>query len=208
MTRTASCIGAAALAAALAALAPAGAAAMPAANAGPSVRVDSTLVSAGDTYVLAGSDWSVDDGCEPRVRISRTLGHGVRVGSAAVRADGSFTFSRRIPRDTARGARLVLDATQYCDGLGTTRSATVRVGRPEHGCPGSIGVDGEAYVLRVTAGLRCARGARAIGPFLDTDLEPWGFLCAWTDPKVGHDAVCMRASNPASRVTARHIREV
>jgi hypothetical protein len=150
----------------------------------------------------------VADGCEREIEVTRVLEHGAPVGSARVRKDGSFTFSRRIPRSAKAGSRLRFLATQYCDGIGTSRSATVRVGRPEHGCPGSIAVDGKAYVLRVSAGLRCARGARAIGPFIDTDIPPLGFDCARSDPAVGYDAVCTKAGNQASRVTARHIREV
>jgi len=196
---------------AAAAIAAAPAAVLPGAAAGhdgPAMAPDSRLVSAGDSYSLVGEGWSTGDGCESRVWITRMLNHSVPAGSARIRDDGSFTFIRRIPRSTPAGARLRFQGTQYCDGIGTTREATVRVGRPEHGCPGSIGVDGKAYVLRVTAGLRCARGAGAIGPFIDTDIPPLGFECAWSDPAVGYDAVCTKAGNRASRVTARRISEV
>jgi hypothetical protein len=206
VTRSALTVRAAAvLAAALAAAVPAAASA----HGGPAMAPESKLVSAGDRYALAGEGWSVGDGCERRIHLSRVLHHGVPVGTAPIDADGSFTFSRKIPRSTARGSRLRFEATQYCDGIGETRSATVRVGRPEHGCPGFITVDETAYVLRVTAGMSCARGARAVGPFIDTDIEPLGFMCSWVDPSIaGHDAACLKAGNPASRVTARRIREV
>ena len=147
--------------------------------------------------------------CEPRVHITRTLRHGVRVGSAPIRDNGTFTFTRRIARSTRPGPRLRLEATQYCDGIGQTRTTTVHVGRPEHGCPGLITVDGKAYVLRVTAGMSCSRGAGAVGPFIDTDIEPSGFLCSGADPAIaGYDAACQKVDNLASRVTARHISEV
>jgi len=196
---------AAVLAAALAAAVPAAASA----HEGPAMAPDSKLVSAGDRYALVDDGWSLGDGCEPRVHISRVLAHGVAVGTAPIDADGWLTFSRKIPRTTARGSRLRFEATQYCDGIGETRPATVRVGRPEHGCPGFITADETAYVLRVTAGMSCTRGVRAVGPFIDTDIEPLGLMCAWADPSIaGHDAACLRAGNPASRVTARRIREV
>jgi hypothetical protein len=175
---------------------------------GPSVRPDSRLVSRGDRYTLAGRGWGTGGGCEPRIRISQTFGHGVPVGSARIRDDGTFTFSRRIPRATEAGTRLRFDATQFCDGIGTTRSATVRVGRAVHGCQGPLVVGGEAYDLRIWAGLTCATGADAIGPFLDTHIDPDGFSCAHVDPATGHDAVCTKQANPASRVTARHVSEV
>ena len=176
---------------------------------GPLVRPDSKLVSAGDSYSLVGEGWYVGSHCEPRVQITRTLRHGVRVGSARVRDNGTFTFTRRIARSTKRGTRLRLAATQYCDGIGQTRTTTVRVGRPEHDCPGFITVDEQAYVLRVTAGMSCSDGAGAVGPFIDTDIEPAGFLCSRADPAIaGYDAACQKTGNPASRVTARHISEV
>jgi hypothetical protein len=176
---------------------------------GPLVRPDSKLVSAGESYSLVGEGWYVGSHCEPRVHITRTLRHGVRIGSAPIRANGTFVFTRRIARSTKPGMRLRLEATQYCDGIGETRSTTVRVGRPEHGCPGFITVDEKAYVLRVTAGMSCSRGAGAVGPFIDTDIEPNAYLCSWADPAIaGYDAACQKVSNPASRVTARRISDV
>jgi hypothetical protein len=178
------------------------------AAAGPSVRADSRLVSRGDRYALSGRGWAAGDGCASRIRISQTFGHGVPVGSARIGDDGSFTFRSRIRRDTKAGTRLRFDATQFCDGVGTTRSATVRVGRAPHGCAGPLSVAGDAYALRVWAGLTCSSGAAAIGPFLDTHIDPDGFACAHVDPATGHDAVCTKETNPASRVTARRLSEV
>ena len=178
------------------------------AAAAPSVHADSHLVSRGDSYALVGSGWATEDGCTSRVQISQTFGHGVPAGRARVRGDGTFTFSRRIPRTTKAGTRLRFDATQFCDGLGTTRAATVRVGRAPHGCPGPISVAGEAYALRVWAGFTCSTGAAAIGPFLDTHISPAGYSCADVDAATGHDAECIKDANPASRVTARHLSEL
>jgi hypothetical protein len=178
------------------------------AAAAPSLHADSKLVSRGDSYALVGDGWATGDDCTSRVQISQTFGHGVPVGRARIHADGTFTFSRRIPRTTKAGTRLHFDATQLCDGTGTTRSATVRVGRAAHGCSGPIAVAGQAYALRVTAGLTCNTGAAAIGPFLDTHINPDGFSCAHVDPAAGHDAICTKDANPASRVTARRVTEV
>ena len=184
----------------------------PASAAGPTVTLDARLVPAGERYVLHGRGWSAAGGCDTAVEVSRRLAHGVPVGSAEIDEDGTFTFMRRIPRSANRGSRIVLDVTQFCsDGtnrVGTTRTVTVRVIRRAHTCPGTIAVDGRAYILETWAGLSCDAGARAVGPFLDTDISPSGYQCELVDPKVGYNAYCRREGRPARRVTARRIKEV
>jgi hypothetical protein len=175
--------------------------------AGPSISPDARRVPAGKKYVLHGSGWAVGGGCDAEVQVSRRLAHGVPVGSARIADDGTFTFMRRIPRNARRGSRIVLDVTQLCSGIGTTRTVIVRVMRRARTCPGTIAVNGRAYVLETWGGLGCA-SAKAIGPFLDADISPDGFDCELTDPRVGYHAACTVQVRPAQRVTARRIKEV
>ena len=179
-----------------------------AAAAGPAVTPEAPTVPAGERYALAGQGWSTAPNCEPKVRVSRRVNHGVPVGSAAVDELGSFLFARRVPAKARPGSRIVLDVTQYCDGIGTTRTATIKVGRPARTCEGPLSVENRAYLLRVWGGLGCSRGADAIGPFLDTHISPDGFDCAYVDPRTGHDAACVETDHPNRRVTARRIHEV
>jgi hypothetical protein len=179
-----------------------------AAAAGPTVTPETKVVPAGERYVLAGAGWSTASDCTRRVDVSRRLSHGIRIGSAPIASDGTFTFSRRVPARARRGSRIVLDLTQYCDGVGTSRTVRVRVGRRAHTCGGPLSVDGKAYLLKVAGGLSCDAGAGAIGPFLDTGIDPDGFDCAYVDPQTGHDAACVQVNHPTRRVTARHISEV
>ena len=176
--------------------------------AAPSVTPETRVVAAGERYALFGAGWSTAAECAPRVEISRRLAHGIRVGSAPVADDGTFVFSRRIPARAKRGSRVVLDVTQYCDGIGTSRTVRLRVGPRAHTCSGPLSTDGKAYLLKVLGGLSCEAGAGAIGPFLDTGIDPDGFDCATVDPRTGHDAACVQANHPSRRVTARHINEV
>ena len=176
--------------------------------AAPSVTPEARVVSAGDRYALFGEGWSTDSSCEPRVEVSRRLSHGIRIGSARIASDGTFVFSRRVPSRAARGSRIVLDVTQYCDGIGTSRTVRLKVGRRAHVCSGPLSVDNKAYLLKAYGGLSCEAAAGAIGPFLDTGIDPDGFDCANVDPRTGHDAACVRVSNPTRRVTARRISEV
>jgi hypothetical protein len=178
------------------------------AAAAPSVTPEARIVPAGERYALFGSGWSTAADCEPRVEVSRRLAHGIRVGSAPIASDGTFTFSRRVPAHARRGSRIVLDVTQYCDGIGTSRTVRLRVARRAHRCSGPLSVDGRAYLLKVAGGLSCDEGAGAIGPFLDTGIDPDGFDCANVDPRTGHDAACVQVNHPSRRVTARHISEV
>ena len=69
---------------------------------GPSVRSVAGVVAPGYRYVLRGEGWFVGPRCEPRVRVSQREAHGVRVGSARIRDNGTFTFSHAVPR-AARG---------------------------------------------------------------------------------------------------------
>jgi hypothetical protein len=178
------------------------------ATAAPSVTPEARVVAAGDRYALFGDGWSVAPGCARRVEVSRRLSHGIRVGSAPVADDGTFVFSRRVSSRAKRRSRLVLDVTQYCDGIGTTRTVRLRVGRPAHTCSGPLSVDDKAYLLVAHGGLSCAAGAAAIGPFLDTGIDPDGFDCATVDPRTGHDAACVQTDHPSRRITARRIHEV
>jgi hypothetical protein len=137
------------------------------------------------------------------------LGHGVRVGSAPVRDNGTFTFSRRVPGTTPRGTRIVLDVTQFCDGVGTTRTVRLKVGKASRNCPEPLSVDSKAYVVRVFGGLGCATGAHAIGGFIHTGKVVVGWSCAHVDRRVaGHDFECIESARPGRRVTARRVREV
>jgi len=176
--------------------------------AAPSVAPETRAVAAGDRYALFGEGWSVASGCDRRVQVSRRLGHGVPVGTAPIADDGTFVFSRRVPARARRGSRIVLDVTQYCDGIGTTRTVRLRVGRRAHVCSGPLSVDNEAYLLKTYGGLSCDEAAGAIGPFLDTGIDPDGFDCAKVDPRTGHDAACVQVNHPSRRVSARHISEV
>jgi hypothetical protein len=194
--------------AAVAAMAAAAAAAA-AADEGPSVISEAGVVASGSRYVIDGDGWFVGPRCEPRVEVSRRLGHGVRVGSAPVRDNGTFTFSRRVPRTTKRGTRIVLDVTQFCDGVGTTRTVRLKVGKASRSCPEPLSVDQAAYVVKVFGGLGCATGADAIGAFIHLGTEPDGWSCARVDRRVaGHDFECIQTARPGRRVTARRVREV
>lgn len=176
---------------------------------GPSVRSEAGVVRPGDRYALDGDGWSFAAGCAPRVEVSRGENHGVPVGVAPVRDDGTFRFSRRVPRGTPYGTRIVLDVTQYCDGIGTSRTVRLKVGAARRDCPGPLSVDETAYVVRVFGGLPCARGIEAIRAFIDTDIEPAGWSCAHADPRIaGHDFGCLQSDRPGRRVTARRVREV
>jgi hypothetical protein len=182
-----------------------------AAGSGPSVSPDAKRVPAGEKYLLEGSGWSLAPGCETAVEVSRRLGHGVPVGSAEIAEDGTFTFMRRIPRRAAAGSRIVLDVTQFCtsgtDRVGVTRTVVIRVMRRAHTCPGTIAVNGRAYILETWGGLGCA-SAKAIGPYLDAHIAPDGYDCEMTDPRLGYHAACVIQVAPRQRVTARRIREV
>ena len=197
------------LAVALAAIPAASGAAAPVT---PSLTLAAGTVGPGERYVVHGEGWSRASGCSRQVQVSRRLRHGVRLGSAAVAEDGSFRFSRRVPGRARRGARIVLDVTQYCrtdaGSVGTTRTVRIRVGRPAIECLRPLSVDATAYVLAVSGGLRCREGAEAIGSFIDTGIEPPGFLCSRLGAPTGLDFVCLRTDRPVRRVTARRIREV
>jgi hypothetical protein len=184
-------------------------AAVAAASDGPSVISEAGVVPPGGKYVLNGEGWFVGPRCVPRVEVSRRLRHGVRIGSARVRDNGTFRFSRRVPRGAARGTRIVLDVTQFCDGVGTTRTVRLKVGRASRGCPEPLSVDRAAYAVKVFGGLACSTGARAVGAFIDTDIEPAGWTCAHVDRRIaGHDFECIETARPGRRVTARRVREV
>jgi len=185
------------------------AAASAGAHDGPSVSSAAGVVPAGERYVLQGESWFVGPRCEPRVELSQREAHGFRVGSARVRDNGTFTFSRRVPRSTPLGTRIVLDVTQFCDGVGTSRTVKLKVGRASHGCLSPLSVDEAAYDLRVFGGLGCSRGAHAIGAFIDTRIEPDGWSCAHVDRRIaGHDFACIESARPGRRVIARRVREV
>jgi hypothetical protein len=175
----------------------------------PSVISEAGVVPPGGEYVLDGEGWFVGPRCVQRVEVSRRESHGVRIGSAPVRDNGTFRFSHRVPRRTARGTRIVLDVTQLCDGVGTTRTVRLKVGKASRGCPEPLSVDRGAYAVKVFGGLRCTAGARAVGAFIDTDLEPAGWTCARVDRRIaGHDFECIETARPGRRVTARRVREV
>jgi hypothetical protein len=185
------------------------AATLAAASDGPSAISEARVVPPGGKYVLDGEGWFVGPRCVQRVEISRRESHGVRIGSAAVRDNGTFRFSHRVPRRAARGTRIVLDVTQFCDGVGTTRTVRLRVGRASRGCPEPLSVDRAAYAIKVFGGLGCTAGARAVGAFIDTDVEPAGWTCARADRRIaGHDFECIETARPGRRVTARRVREV
>jgi hypothetical protein len=180
-----------------------------AASAGPSVISEAGVVPPGGRYVLNGEGWFVGPRCEPRVVVSQRESHGVRVGSARVRDNGTFRFSHRVPGGTRRGTRIILDVTQLCDGVGTTRTVRLKVGKASRGCPEPLSVDRTAYAVKVFGGLGCSTGARAVGAFIDTDIEPAGWSCARVDRRIaGHDFECIETARPGRRVTARRVREV
>ena len=180
-----------------------------AAHAGPSVISEASVVRPGDRYVLDGEGWFVGPRCEPRVEVTRRASHGFQVGTATVGDTGTFSFARRVPRGTPLGARIVLDVSQYCDGIATTRTVRVRVGRARRTCGGSFAADGTAYLVKVFGGLSCAKGAAAVGPFVDSGIEPLGWSCAHVDAQLaGHDFYCVASAHLGLRVTARQIRAV
>ena len=190
-------------AAALTATAPAGA------DDGPSVISEAGVVGPGHRYALRGEGWFVGPTCEPRVRISQRESHGVRVGSARIRDNGTFRFSRTVPPVARRGERIVLDVTQNCDGVGTTRTVRIKIGRDRRGCGGPLSVDGMAYDLTAFGGLSCTTAAKAIGAFIDTGIEPIGWTCAHVDRRIaGRDFACNEQARPGRRVEARRVREV
>ena len=189
--------------AALTAAAPAGA------HDGPSVRSDADVVSPGHRYVLRGEGWFIGPRCGARVHISQPEAHGVRVGSARIRDDGTFTFSHAVPRAARPGTRIVLDVTQFCDGAGTSRTDRIKIGRDRHGCGRPLAGDGIAYDITVIGGLGCAAGENAVGLFIDTGIELDGWNCAHVDGRVaGHDFVCVEAGRPGRRVEARGVAQV
>jgi hypothetical protein len=176
---------------------------------GPLVISEADVVRPGDRYVLRGESWFVGPRCEDRVEVSQREAHGFRVGSARVRDNGTFSFSHRVPRGARLGTRIVLDVTQLCDGVGTSRTVKLKVGRARHGCGGPLSVDETAYDLTVFGGLGCSRGAHAIGAFIDTRIEPAGWTCAHVDRRIaGHDFACIETARPGRRVTALRVREV
>ena len=176
---------------------------------GPSVLSEAGVVRPGDRYAINGQGWFFADVCEPRVEVSRRETHAVPVGVAAVGDDGRFRFARRVPRDTPYGTRIVLDVTQYCDGIGTTRTVRIRVGAARRDCPNPLSVDETAYAVRVFGGLPCSKAVEAIAAFIDTDVVPVGWNCSHADPQIaGHDFGCLEIERPGRRVTARRVREV
>jgi hypothetical protein len=188
---------------ALAAAAPAGA------HDGPSVRSDADVVSPGHRYVLRGESWFAGPRCGARVWVSQRESHGARVGFARTRDDGTFTFSHKVPAAARRGTRVVLDATQFCDGAGTTRTIRIRIGRDHHGCGRPLEGDRIAYDITVIGGLGCAAGENAVGLFIDTGIELDGWTCANVDRRVaGDDFACVETVRPGRRVEARSVREV
>jgi hypothetical protein len=141
--------------------------------------------------------------------VSQRESHGVRVGSARVRDNGTFRFSHRVARGTPRGTRIVLDVTQLCDGVGTTRTVRLKVGKASRSCLKPLSVDRAAYVVKVFGGLGCRTGARAVGAFIDKGTEPRDWSCARVNRKIaGHDFECIETARPGRRVTARRVREV
>jgi len=176
------------------------------ADSGPSVISEAGVVRPGDRYVLQGDSWFVGPRCESRVQVSQRENHGVRVGSARVRDNGTFTFTRRVPRRARLGSRIVLDVTQLCDGTGTTRTVRLKVGKARRTCPGTASVDGVDYQVKVFGGLPCGRGAEAIGAFIDTDIEPAEWSCAHVDPELaGYEFECIETTRPGRRVTASRL---
>jgi hypothetical protein len=174
----------------------------------PSATVSADLVRPGGTYLLAGEDWYLGAECEPRVTISQRESHGFRVGSAPVRADGTFSFSRRLPRAARSGSRIVLDVTQMCDGIGTTKTVRFRVGADKSDCSEPLTAGGSAHVVTVFGGLKCVRAMKVIGAFIETDRVPDGWSCAHVDRKAaGHDYACVDDRRPGLRVIARRVRE-
>ena len=196
-------VAAAAIVTAALAAAPAGA------HDGPSVISDAGVVSPGHRYVLRGEGWFVGPRCGARVTVSQREAHGVRVGSTRIRGNGTFSFSHAVPREAHRGTRIVLDVTQYCDGVGASRTVRLRIGRDRHGCGRPLAGDGIAYDVTVIGGLGCAPGENAIGAFIDTRIEPAGWACALVDRRVaGHDVACNEIARPGRRVVALRVREV
>ena len=126
-----------------------------------------------------------------------------------IRDNGTFSFSHAVPREARRGTRIVLDVTQYCDGVGTSRTVRLRIGRDHHGCGGPLSDAEIAYDITVFGGLGCAAGENAIGLFIDTRIEPDGWTCAHVDQRIaGHDFACTEIDRPGRRVVARSVREV
>ena len=190
-------------AAALATAAPAGA------HDGPSARSDADVVSPGHAYVLRGEGWFVGPRCGARVWVSQRNAHGVRIGSARIRDNGTFSFSHAVPRESRRGTRIVLDVTEYCDGTGTSRAVRLRVGRDRHGCGRPLSDAETAYDITVIGGLGCVAGSDAVGVFIDTGVELAGWTCAHVDRRVaGHDFACTEIDRPGRRVVARDVRGV
>lgn len=185
------------------------AAATASAHDGPSVRSDADIVSPGHRYVVRGEGWFVGPRCGARVSVSQREAHGVRVGSARIRDNGTFSFSHAVPREARRGTRIVLDVTQYCDGVGSSRTVRLSIGRDRHGCGRPLSDAETAYDITVIGGLGCAAGENAIGLFIDTRIEPAGWTCAHVDRRVaGHDFACTEIARPGRRVVARSVREV
>jgi hypothetical protein len=185
------------------------AAAAAAASAGPSVISEAGVVPPGGRYVLHGEGWFVGPRCAPRVEVSQRENHGFRVGSARVRDNGTFRFSHRVPRGTPRGTRIIVDVTQFCDGVGTTRTVRLKVGKARRSCPTPLSVDRAAYAVKVFGGLGCTTGAHTVGAFIKTGIEPAGWSCARVDRQIaGHNFECIETARPGRRVTARRVREV
>ena len=156
-----------------------------------------------------GEGWFVGPRCGARVWISQREAHGFRVGSARIRDNGTFSFSRAAPREARRGTRIVLDVTQYCDRVGTSRTVRLRIGRDHHGCGGPLSDAETAYEITVIGGLGCAAGESAIGAFIDTRIEPAGWTCAHVARRIAaHDFACSEIDRPGRLVVARDVREV
>jgi hypothetical protein len=189
-------------AAALAATAPAGA------QDRPSVRSDADVVSPGHRYVLRGEGWFAGPRCGARAQISQREAHGVRVGSARIRDNGTFAFSHAVPREARRGTRIVLDVSQLCDGVGTSRTVRIGIGRDRRGCGRPLAGDGTAYAIAVVGGLGCGLGEEVIGDFIDLGIEPDGWACAHVDRRVAdrdYDFACTESARPGRRVEARSV---
>ncbi|HET8952602.1 MAG TPA: hypothetical protein VFN44_18905 [Solirubrobacteraceae bacterium] len=198
-----------AAAAVIAAAALAAAAATASAHDGPSVRSDAPTVSPGHRYVLRGEGWFVGPRCGARVSVSQREAHGVRVGSARIRDNGTFSFSDAVPHAARRGTRILLDVTQSCDGAGSSRTVSLKIARDRHGCGRPLAGADTAYDITVIGGLGCAAGENAIGLFIDTRIEPAGWTCAHVDRSfAGDDFACAEIARPGHRVVARSVREV
>jgi hypothetical protein len=176
--------------------------ALSAAAIGPQAAAHPPTIGPEGAYRLAGRGWSVEARCERSVEVSRRLSHGVLVGSAAVRDDGTFRFRRRAAGSRA-GSRLVLDVTQYCgqgsgddpSRIGTTRTVTVRV-VGTRSCPGPL----DDLRLRVRGGLGCRAGRRVLERFLASGASPSGWDCAHLS---GGGEACQDALGSGRSVTGR-----